>query len=1269
MSAQGPSPSRWTQSARQSDFQAQAPPVQPPHHGAPLPRQPSRYSANRGPTPPSASNRYRQQSSVNRQRSLTRPERQRPRPGMVRSRENSEIIIPPVAGPPVDPQLQQQRVDQKMRNRIRGYPSENRVRKTDVSQQQAPPQDGRLQAQRKELQRRASSKRKPPKAKVKLTWWAITAQVLTCCCPNWCLKACMRKKDPLVRQAWREKLSLVYIILFCCLCLAFLTFGMRLALCPEQRVTNSYSYFNETTQTREKYYRQDVSVYGILYPYSVMQDFLKSKYNITINGDYQGVDFSPLFDADSSSVCNRYDAGKSGNASTIGNCHVADPYGGGGLTTSNNQCIPFSALQKFYQSNNLLSYDWMDLHPGGLELNYKNPPSLIVLGDSVLNITAYLNQNTHFFGNQTDTLMRNLRGQDASYLMSAVSESNTARACLAARYTAGVISSDTMGCIADDIIVDVMLAVIICLIVVRFTMAVVFQWFIAGRLTQPGGRSGGVLAWRSVAGGNADPNQHRPPPENRYALASNYPAPSNSSSSLNTSTVRADSSSSASLTKNMDSPKPRPSPTTKGSSSSEIVDTRLHTIMLVTCYSEGHSSLKTTLDSLAVTTYSRKHKIFFIIADGIITGSGNKKSTPQICIDMLDLEPSMEEPKPCSYIAIADGEKQLNAAQVYAGHYKKVPVILIVKCGTTAEQKTSQKPGNRGKRDSQLILMSFLQRVLFNDRLTELDYEIFWKMTWLTRGVTPDKFELVLMVDADTKVAPKSLTYMVAAMVNDITIMGLCGETRIANKRESWVTAIQVFEYYISHHYSKAFESAFGGVTCLPGCFCMYRIKAPKNGAWVPILANPDIVLEYNQNVVTTLHAKNLLLLGEDRFLSTLMLRTFPKRQMMFVPQAKCKTVVPNTFSVLLSQRRRWINSTVHNLMELVLVSDLCGIACLSMQFVVTIDLIGTIVLPAAICFTIYLIVITCVNYRNPQFQALFLLAAILGLPALLIVITTRKVVYIGWMVIYLFALPIWNFVLPVYSFWHFDDFTWGQTRKVAGEKKERHGVADGEFDSSQITMKKWEDWERERLGRKKIGIHQPHRDSLITPTISPAPGLENKGGVIQDAYGDRRMFGTASRSMISSPISYRPSSSINVPPSPRQGPMPTGPRYSQPQPGGGSPYLTATTVSPQAPIAHRLSTPNLEERFRNSQYEMQSTSSFNRPYSSYANGSFDDPPVPINNSSRSNLHQGSFGPESSTSHPLPQLPYPPPSRNNDSDVSLQDVITAFDRNRNSGRY
>jgi chitin synthase len=243
----------------------------------------------------------------------------------------------------------------------------------------------------------------------------------------------------------------------------------------------------------------------------------------------------------------------------------------------------------------------------------------------------------------------------------------------------------------------------------------------------------------------------------------------------------------------------------------------------------------------------------------------------------------------------------------------------------------------------------------------------------------------------------------------------------------------------------------------------MYRIKAPKgnNGHWVPILANPDIIEHYSENVVDTLHKKNLLLLGEDRYLSTLMLKTFPRRKMLFVPQAVCKTVVPDSFMVLLSQRRRWINSTIHNLMELVFVRDLCGTFCFSMQFVVFMELVGTLALPAAISFTLYLIILACIG--QPAVLSLILLALILGLPAVLIVMTSRKLVYVGWMFIYLFSLPIWNFVLPTYAYWHFDDFTWGETRKVEGEGKDNHGDKEGEFDSSQITMKKWTEFEKER--------------------------------------------------------------------------------------------------------------------------------------------------------------------------------------------------------------
>jgi chitin synthase len=506
-----------------------------------------------------------------------------------------------------------------------------------------------------------------------------------------------------------------------------------------------------------------------------------------------------------------------------------------------------------------------------------------------------------------------------------------------------------------------------------------------------------------------------------------------------------------------------------------------HTICLVTAYSEGPEGLRTTLDSIATTDYPNSHKLILVICDGMIKGQGEDLTTPEICLGMMkDHAVLPHEVQAYSYVAVASGSKRHNMAKIYSGFYdygedsriasdkqQRVPMMCVIKCGTP-DEATKSKAGNRGKRDSQIILMSFLQKVMFDERMTELEFEMFngiWKIT----GISPDFYEIVLMVDADTKVFPDSLTHMISAMVKDPDIMGLCGETKIANKRDSWVSMIQVFEYFISHHLAKSFESVFGGVTCLPGCFCMYRIKAPKGGQnyWVPILANPDVVEHYSENVVDTLHKKNLLLLGEDRYLSTLMLKTFPKRKQVFVPQAVCKTTVPDEFKVLLSQRRRWINSTVHNLMELVLVRDLCGTFCFSMQFVVFIELIGTLVLPAAIAFTFYLIAIAikaAVLHTAAPVIPLILLALILGLPAILIVVTAHRWSYIAWMFVYLLSLPVWNFVLPTYAFWKFDDFSWGDTRKTSGETTKKAGLEyEGEFDSSKITMRRWHDFEAER--------------------------------------------------------------------------------------------------------------------------------------------------------------------------------------------------------------
>jgi hypothetical protein len=96
---------------------------------------------------------------------------------------------------------------------------------------------------------------------------------------------------------------------------------------------------------------------------------------------------------------------------------------------------------------------------------------------------------------------------------------------------------------------------------------------------------------------------------------------------------------------------------------------------------------------------------------------------------------------------------------------------------------------------------------------------------------------------------------------------------------------------------------------------------------------------------------KNLLHLGEDRYLTTLLLKHFPTFKTQFIRDAHAYTVAPDDWKVLLSQRRRWINSTVHNLGELVFLEQLCGFCCFSMRFVVMIDLLSTITQPVTVAY------------------------------------------------------------------------------------------------------------------------------------------------------------------------------------------------------------------------------------------------------------------------------------------------------------------------------
>ncbi|KAJ5460412.1 Chitin synthase 8 [Penicillium daleae] len=482
-------------------------------------------------------------------------------------------------------------------------------------------------------------------------------------------------------------------------------------------------------------------------------------------------------------------------------------------------------------------------------------------------------------------------------------------------------------------------------------------------------------------------------------------------------------------------------------------------ICQVPAYTEDEDSLRRAIDSMARMRYDDKRKLLLVICDGMIIGQGNDRPTPRIVLDILGV-PESVDPEPLSFESLGEGMKQHNMAKIYSGLYEVqghiVPYLVVVKVGKPSEVS---RPGNRGKRDSQMVVMRFLNRVHYNLPMSPMELEMHHQIRNII-GVNPTFYEYILQVDADTVVAQDSATRFVSAFLSDTRLIAACGETSLSNAKTSMVTMIQVYEYYISHNLTKAFESLFGSVTCLPGCFSMYRVRSAESGK--PLFVSKEVVESYSEIRVDTLHMKNLLHLGEDRYLTTLLLKHHPKFKTKYIFRCHAWTVAPESFAVFLSQRRRWINSTVHNLIELIPLQQLCGFCCFSMRFIVFVDLLSTVIQPVTVAYIIYLIVWLVRDSSVIPWTAFVLLGVIYGLQAFIFIVR-RKWEMIGWMFIYILAIPVFTLALPLYSFWNMDDFTWGNTRIITGEKGRKVVISDeGKFDPASIPKKRWEEYQME---------------------------------------------------------------------------------------------------------------------------------------------------------------------------------------------------------------
>ena len=115
------------------------------------------------------------------------------------------------------------------------------------------------------------------------------------------------------------------------------------------------------------------------------------------------------------------------------------------------------------------------------------------------------------------------------------------------------------------------------------------------------------------------------------------------------------------------------------------------------------------------TTYPDDNKVLLVIADGNVTGKGEKMSTPDTLAKLLGFKQSHTDR---AYECNSIGELPANRAKIYYGTY--------VDCGRVLKYIVIAKAENRGKRDSQLLITVALvepshRRTVSTQTLHEID--------------------------------------------------------------------------------------------------------------------------------------------------------------------------------------------------------------------------------------------------------------------------------------------------------------------------------------------------------------------------------------------------------------------------------------------------------------------------------------------------------------------------------------------------------------------